>query len=84
MSVALIKILSCSIFIAEMQDKKILAILLKDYAKTRVNKSQFLFILMLAICYREYNTFRNHNFYKILSVYINLHANCICKSLLLY
>ena len=67
-----------------MQDKKILAILLKDYAKTRVNKSQFLFILMLAICYRECNTFRNHNFYKILSIYINLHANCICKSLLLY
>ena len=83
MSVALIKILSCSIFIAETQDKKILAILLKDYAKTQVNKSQFLFILMLAICYKEYNIFQNHSFYKILSSYINSYTNCICKSLLL-
>ena len=42
MSISLIKILSCSIFIAELQNKKNLAILLKDYAKSRVSHQHFI------------------------------------------
>ena len=49
MSINLIKILSYSIFIAQNQNNKILTILLKDYVKIRVNKRQFLFILMLVV-----------------------------------
>lgn len=83
MSLSLIKILSCSIFIAETHKKKILVTLLKDYAKTKVSKSQFIFILVLAICYRENNIFINEKFYKILLAYITLYSSNMCRSLLL-
>ena len=59
MSISLIKILSCAIFIAERNKNKILTILLKDYAKARMSKSQFIFILLLVVCYRENNIFIN-------------------------
>jgi hypothetical protein len=81
MSASLIKILSYSIFIAERQKKPILVILLKDYAKTKVTKTQFIFILILAICYKE-NMNSNNKFYIFLSKYIEIYGNKICKHLL--
>ena len=77
------RILSCSIFIAERHNNKILVILLKDYAKTKVTKSQFMFVLMLVVCYRENNIFINDNFYKLLSAYITVYSNSMCRSLFL-
>ena len=43
MSFSLIKIISCAIFIAEKNNNKILTMLLIDYAKTRLSKSQYIF-----------------------------------------
>ncbi len=83
MSFSLIKILSCAIFIAERNNNKILTILLKDYAKMKATKSQFIFIMMLTICYRDKNIFENENFYKLLSIYINVYSNIICRALIL-
>lgn len=83
MSFSLVKILSCAIFIAERNNNKILTILLKDYAKTKVTKSQFIFIMMLAICYRENNIYQNDCFYKLLLVYITLYSSSICRTLIL-
>ena len=83
MSISLIKILSCAIFIAERNKNKILTILLKDYAKAKVSKSQFIFILLLVVCYKENNIFENEIFYKLLSIYIKLYSNNICRSLIL-
>jgi hypothetical protein len=83
MSFSLVKILSCAIFIAERNNNKILTILLKDYAKTKVTKSQFIFIMMLAICYRENNIYQNDSFYKLLLVYITLYSSSICRTLIL-
>ena len=83
MSFSLIKILSCAIFIAERNNNKILTILLRDYAKARMSKSQFMFILLLVVCYRENNIFINDNFYKLLSIYINIHSSNMCRSLIL-
>ena len=82
MSFSLVKILSYSIFIAEEQNNSILAILLKDYARTRVTKMQFLFILILIVSYREKTISDDNKFYKIMSLYINLHANNISKMLI--
>jgi hypothetical protein len=82
MSISLIKILSYSIFIAEKQKKSILVILLKDYAKTKVNKTQFIFILMLIVCYEENNIFINNKVYQLLYKYIEIYENQICKQLL--
>ena len=82
MSISLIKVLSCSIFIANKYNNKILVILLKDYAKTRVNKTQFLFILMLAICYEDNHFFKDDIIYKILDRYIYIHGNKLCKHFL--
>ena len=82
MSGSLIKILSCSIYIAQQQNKKILTILLKDYAKTQVSHTQFLFILMLVLCYEDNNSFINDNFYKILEKYIYIFGNHLCRQLI--
>jgi hypothetical protein len=82
MSISLIKILSCSIFIAELQNKKNLAILLKDYAKSRVTSQQFIFILLLTILYKKNNIFVNDNFYKILYRYIHLYEKELCRQLI--
>ena len=83
MSISLIKILSCSIFIAQQQNNKILTILLKDYTRTHVSSNQFIFILMLVVCYKDNNIFINDNFYKILDIYIYMFGNYLCKSLIL-
>jgi len=82
MSISLVKILSYSIFIAEEQNNSILAILLKDYARTRVTKIQFLFILILIVSYREKTISVDNKFYQIMSLYISSHANNICKTLI--
>ena len=82
MSISLVKILSCSIFIAQKQNKKILATLLKDYAKTQVNNTQFIFILMLIVCYEDNNIFINDTFYKILEKYIDIFGNHLCRYLI--
>ena len=82
MSISLIKILSCSIYIAQHQNKKILTILLKDYAKTQVNYTQFLFILMLVARYEDNNIFINETFYKILEKYIYIFGNHLCRQLI--
>ena len=79
MSTSLIKILSLAIFIAQQQNKQILTILLKDYAKTRVTHTQFIFILILVMCYKDNNIFKNDIFYRILDNYINLFGNHLCK-----
>ena len=83
MSTSLVKILSYSIFIAERQNNNILATLLKDYARARVSKLKFLFMLMLVASYKE-NTISvdDDKYYRFLSLYINSNANQICKTLL--
>jgi hypothetical protein len=83
MSISLVKILSYSIFIAERQNNNILAILLKDYARARLSKFQFLFMLMLVASYKE-NTISvdDDKYYRVLSLYINSNANQICKTLI--
>ena len=82
MSTSLIKILSCSIFIAQQQNKKMLTILLKDYAKTLVNHTQFVFILILVLCYENHNIFINDTIYKILEKYIYIFGNNLCRQLI--
>ena len=84
MYISLIKILSCALFIAEKQNKKILAILLKDYAKSQFSKREYLFLLILIHCYKENNIFINDKFYLLLNKYIYLFGNNICKYLLYY
>jgi hypothetical protein len=79
MSVSLIKILSCSIFIAKQQNNKILSILLKDYAKTQVTQTQYIYIMMLVMCYEDNNIFKNDKFFRILDIYINIYGNHLCK-----
>ena len=79
MSVSLIKILSCSIFIAQKQNNNILTMLLKDYAKTQVNKTQFILILMLTLCYQNNNIYKDQVFYQILDKYIYIYRNQLCK-----
>jgi hypothetical protein len=82
MTHSFIKILSCSIFIAEMYNKKVLAMLLKDYARTKVTQSQFILILMLTSCYRENNIYRNDSLYKILVAYMEMYENSISRALI--
>ena len=82
MSFSLIKILSSSIFIAKQQNKTILAILLKDYAKTIVKPNQFILILILVICYEKNNIFLKDPLYKIIDQYISINSNSLCKKLL--
>ena len=84
MSNSIIKILSCAIFIAQQQNKKILTILLKDYAKTKVTHTQYIFILILVICYENNNIFENYRFYQILDKYIYIFSNHLCKYFLYY
>jgi len=84
MSLSLVKILSYSIFIAEQQNNNILVILLKDYARTRITKTQFLFMLMLIISYREKTIdIDDDKIYKIMSIYIRSQSTQICRSLIL-
>ncbi|GAG56368.1 unnamed protein product [marine sediment metagenome] len=83
MSISLIKFLSYSIFIAEQQNNNILVLLLKDYARTRVTKMQFLFILMLIVSYRERALLIDNKLYKILFLYIDTYADSICRTLIL-
>jgi hypothetical protein len=84
MSLSLVKILSYSIFIAEQQNNNILVILLKDYARTRITKTQFLFMLMLIISYREKTIdIDDDKIYKIMSLYIRSQSTQICRSLIL-
>ncbi len=84
MSISLVKILSYSIFIAEQQNNNILVILLKDYARTRITKTQFLFMLMLIISYREKTIdIDDDKIYKIMSLYIRSQSTQICRSLIL-
>ena len=82
MSLSLIKILSCSIFIAEIQNKKILALLLKDYARKKVSRQQFLFILLLTILYKKNNIFINDALYKLLYKYIYFQEKELYRQLL--
>jgi hypothetical protein len=79
MSISLIKILSCSIFLAQQQNKKILTTLLKDYAKSKVRPNQYIFILLLVVCYEDNNIFRDDRFYQILDKYIYIFGNYLCK-----
>jgi len=79
----LVKFLSYAIFIAEQQQRTVLILLLKDYAKTKVTKIQFIFILMLVESYRKNTLLINNEFYKVLFIYIDTHANNICKTLIL-
>ena len=58
-------------------------LLLKDYARTKVTKTQFIFILMLLVSYKKNILLVNNEFYKVLFVYIDTHANNICKTLIL-
>ena len=83
MSFSLIKIISSAIFIAEKNNNKILTMLLIDYAKTRLSKSQYIYILMLSMCLHEKNIFENEIFYKLLTIYIELHSTKLCRSLIL-
>ncbi len=83
MSISLVKILSYSIFIAEQQNNKILEILLKDYARTKITKPQFLFMLMLIVSYREKTIdVYDDKIYKIMALYINSQSTQICRSLI--
>ena len=83
MTISLVKFLSYSIFIAERQHNNILVILLKDYARTRTTKFQFLLILIFVSSYKENsNSIENDKYYKFLFLYIKSNANQICKSLI--
>jgi hypothetical protein len=83
MIISLVKFLSYSIFIAEQQNNNILLILLKDYAKSRTTKIQFLLMLILVNSYKENsNLIKDDKYYRFLSLYIKLNANQICKSLI--
>ena len=83
MTISLVKFLSYSIFIAELQHNNILVILLKDYARARTTKLQFLLILMLVGSYRDNpNSINGDKYYRFLSLYIKSNANQICKSLI--
>jgi hypothetical protein len=84
MTTSIIKILSCSIYIAKQQNYKILEILLKDYVKNKYTKSQYLFIILLSACYKENNIFVNDSFYKILEKYIILFRNQLCRQLIFH
>ena len=75
MSISLIKVLSCSIFIAEKHNNMILASLLKDHTKTCVNKTQFIFILMLVLCYKKHNIYENNMSFQLLDRYIYIYGN---------
>ena len=83
MQFSLIKILSSLIFIAETHNKIILTILLRDYVKSRVNKTQFIFIELLVYCYKEKNILLNDPVYKILEKYICINEENLCKKLIL-
>lgn len=82
MSISLIKVLSCAIFIAKKNNNKILTILLKDYARETVSKTHFMFIILLVGCYEEKNIFENSSFYKLLDIYIKINGNKLCKKLI--
>jgi len=82
MSISLIKILSCSIFIAKKKDNKILATLLKDYAKKKLSNIHYIFTLLLVGCLDKENIYSKYAFYKILDAYITVHGNKLCKHLL--
>ena len=82
MSFSLIKVLSSCIFIAKRQNKTILAILLKDYAKTQVEPNQFIFILIMVMCYEKNNILLNDPLYKFIDKYISKYSNTLCKKLL--
>ena len=83
MIISLVKFLSYSIFIAEQQNNNILLILLKDYAKSRTTKIQFLLMLILVNSYKENsNLIKDDKYYRFLSLYIKLNDNQICKSLI--
>ncbi len=82
MSYSLVRILSYLIFIAEDQDKTILVILLKDYAKENLTKMQFLFMLLLITSYKTETSQINKKLYKILECYINFQTNNICRTLI--
>lgn len=82
MSFSLVKVLSCAIFIAQQQNNKILSVLLKDYAKTQVTQTQFIFIVMLVLCYKDNNIFRNDMLYNVLEKYIYVFGNHLCRQLI--
>jgi hypothetical protein len=84
MSLSIIKILSCSIFIAEKQNNKILSILLKDFFKIQLPKKQYLFILFIVESLKDKNIFINDLFYKIIDIYIHHYGNRLSKYLLYY
>lgn len=82
MSISLIKVLSCAIFIAKKYNNKILTILLKDHAKDKLSKEHYIFVLLLVACYEKDNIFADWDIYKILDAYIYIHGNKLCKHLL--
>ena len=84
MSLSLIKILSCCIFIAQEQNNKILAILIKDYAKTIITNKEFALLLFFVACYKKENIFKHQLFYRILDKYLDIYSNHICKHLIYY
>ena len=82
MCVSSLKIFSCLIFIAKQKNFILLTLLLKEYIKTKVSPTQYIFILMLVKCYENNNIFIDHNFFKILENYIHVHSEIICKHLI--
>ena len=82
MTISLIKILSITIFIAEKQQKKILTILLYDYAKSLISKNQFILLHILIKCYEKNNIFVTKPIYILINNYIENNSNTLCKNLL--
>ena len=82
MSYSFIKILSITIYVAEIQNKKILVSLLHDYTKIHINKKQYIFMRMLIQSYKESDVIKKNTFYKIIDNYIQQFGLGLCKYLL--
>lgn len=82
MSFSLIKILSITIFVSQNQNLNILTALLRDHAKSRVTKNQYIVIQILVKSYEENNIFEEKEIYKFIYNYIQKKGNKLCRFLL--
>lgn len=82
MSYSLIKILSISIFVAKNLNHNILVTLLEDHTKSKVNKKQYIIVLMLVKSYEKKNILETKPIYKIINNYIKHFGDKLCQYLL--
>tara|TARA_A100001015_G_scaffold283523_1_gene348903 strand:- start:2434 stop:2688 length:255 start_codon:yes stop_codon:yes gene_type:complete len=83
MSYAYIKLLSIMIHSADIKNKKILKLLLHDYAKTIIKKKEIIFLYILLNSYREKTDVFDKPLYKFIDKYIDKYSVQLCKKFIL-